>query len=296
VRELIASCGYGPHEPLVVAINDRIHTQGCTRTGAPVTADTVTYLASLSKQFTAACVAILVADGRLDVETPAAKFVPRLPPAIRVRHLLHHTAGLPDDVVVTGDRTSDGILAALPTFDATPGIRYAYSNVGYVCLARIVETVCGAPIGDFARTAVFDPLGMHHTRFWTGPQSWPADAAPLAQAHPAPLSVGDGGAWGTAADLIRWGAGLDVDALGISDLLQTPGWLDDGTAVDYAWGMGVRSVRGHVAYRHGGGWPGTRSMLVRVPAEDLTIVVLALADDTERRVALTDALLSLDDR
>ena len=95
---------------------------------------------------------------------------------------------------------------------------------------------------------------------------------------------------------MRWGAGLDVDALGISDLLQTPGWLDDGTAVDYAWGMGVRSVRGHVAYRHGGGWPGTRSMLVRVPAEDLTIVVLALADDTERRVALTDALLSLDDR
>ncbi len=246
MRELIASCGYGPHEPLVVAINDRIHTQGCTRTGAPVTADTVTYLASLSKQFTAACVAILAADGRLDVETSAAEFVPRLPPAIRVRHLLHHTAGLPPDVVVTGDRTSDGILAALPTFDATPGIRYAYSNVGYVCLARIVETVCGAPIGDFARTAVFDPLGMHDTR--------------------------------------------------ISDLLQTPGWLDDGTAVDYAWGMGVRSVRGHVAYRHGGGWPGTRSMLVRVPAEDLTIVVLALADDTERRVALTDALLSLDDR
>jgi CubicO group peptidase (beta-lactamase class C family) len=135
VRELIASCGYGPHEPLVVAINDRIHTQGCTRTGALVTADTVTHLAWLSKQFTAACVAILFGDGRLDVETPAAEFVPRLPPVILIRHLLHHTAGLPDDVVVTGNRTSDGILAALPTFDATPGIRYAYSNVGYVCLA-----------------------------------------------------------------------------------------------------------------------------------------------------------------
>jgi hypothetical protein len=65
---------------------------------------------------------------------------------------------------------------------------------------------------------------MGETCFWTGPEpAPPGAAAPLASAHPAPLSSGDGGAWSTPADLLRWAEALNTDRLGISGLVQTPG-------------------------------------------------------------------------
>jgi hypothetical protein len=57
--------------------------------------------------------------------------------------------------------------------------------------------------------------------------------------------------------------------------------------------MGVRSHAGHRCYRHGGGWPGLRALLARSPGLGLSLVTLALADDTERRVPLADSLLDL---
>jgi hypothetical protein len=73
--------------------------------------------------------------------------------------------------------------------------------------------------------------------------------------------------------------------------VQTPGRLDDGTPVDYAWGVGVRSHGGRLVYRHGGGWPSLRALLARIPDLGLGLVIVALADDTERRVPLADSLL-----
>ncbi len=278
-------------------MNGDIHTQGLTRVGVPVSAGTVTYLASLSKQMLCALVAGLVRDDGLDLNEPIAGHLPELPAwaaRVRIRHLIHHLGALPHVAdTIDSDRTGDAVIdsiAHVGVLDGVPGTAYAYSNAGYVCLGRILERIVG-PLPAYARDVVFRPLGMRDTFFWDGPDPWPPGGAPLAQAHPAPLSLGDGGAWGTAADLLRWGAALNSDALGLTDLLQTPGRFDDGTALDYAWGMGVRTMRGLAVYRHGGGWTGSRSMLVRVPDRGLTIVVLALDDDTERRVGLTDALL-----
>jgi hypothetical protein len=67
--------------------------------------------------------------------------------------------------------------------------------------------------------------------------------------------------------------------------------LNDGAPVNYAWGVGVRSHHTYKVYRHGGGWPGLRALLARVPAVKLSLVIVALDDDTERRVPLADALL-----
>ena len=119
----------------------------------------------------------------------------------------------------------------------------------------------------------------------------PPGAAPLPDPHPAPLSLGDGGIWATAHDLIRWNQALDVDQLGVSTLLHTPGTLDDGTALDYAWGLGIRSHAGRRIYRHGGGWPGLRAQLIRIPDQRSSLVILAPADDTDRTIGLANALL-----
>ena len=86
---------------------------------------------------------------------------------------------------------------------------------------------------------------------------------------------------------------LNADELGVCQLMETPGRLDDGTSLDYAWGMGVRSYRGHRVYRHGGGWPSLRALLARVPDLDSSLVIIALADDSDRRVDLASGLLGL---
>jgi CubicO group peptidase (beta-lactamase class C family) len=305
IAKLIAEAGYGPSEPVLVAIQRAGGPVVVAAQGTSLTAATRVYLASLSKQFTAACAALLAKAGRLDMETPLAQWVPELPTwasTIRLRHLVHHIAGLPADIHIDAvlgsgqDRTGAAVVAALtgfPSLDRPPGTAFTYSNAGYVCLALAVERADGQSLPDTARHRLFAPLGMHDTLFWPGPGPVPPASAPLARAHPAPLSLGDGGAWSTAFDLLRWCRAMNGDALGISALLQTPGQLDDGQPLDYGWGIGVRTHAGHLTYRHGGGWAGLRLLLARVPSTGIGLVIIALADDTERRGALADALLSV---
>ncbi len=69
--------------------------------------------------------------------------------------------------------------------------------------------------------------------------------------------------------------------------------VDDGTPVGYAWGTGVRSHAGYRVYRHGGGWPGLRALLARVPDLNQSLVIMALTDDSERRVGLAASMLDV---
>ncbi|MEO3884374.1 serine hydrolase domain-containing protein [Nonomuraea sp. B5E05] len=279
-----------------------ILAQGVTAADEPVTATTRTYAASLSKQMTAACAALLAQQGALDLESPLSRWLPRLPAwaaTVRLRHLIHHTAALPADAKIDAtvgdaDRTTPGTIEALARFQALdhrPGTVHVYSNAGYVCLAAVVERVADTALPDFAQRSLFAPLGMADTRYWSGPGPTPPGAAPLARPHPAPLSLGDGGVWTTLSDLLRWGQALNADALGISELMQTPGRLDDGTPIGYGWGIGVRSHAGHRVYRHGGGWTGLRALHARVPGLDVSAALLAIDDHAERRVPLMGSLL-----
>ncbi|WP_433434974.1 serine hydrolase domain-containing protein [Nonomuraea sp. CA-141351] len=305
---LVDRAGYRGDEPIVVGMQQRgkppvLLAQGLTLGGEPLDATTVAYAASLSKQMTAACAAQLAQRGDLDMESALSRWLPQLPAwadTIRLRHLVHHTAGLPAgsriDAFMAGDadRTSQAVIQALaqfPALDRQPGAEHVYSNAGYVCLAAAVEQAAGQPLPDYAQRRLFAPLAMANTCYWPGPDPTPAGAAPLTHPHPAPLSLGDGGVWTTAGDLLQWSQALNADELGISTLMQTPGCLDDGTPIDYAWGIGVRSHAGHRVYRHGGGWPGLRALLARIPDLDLSVVLIAIADHTERRVDLLDSLL-----
>ena len=217
---------------------------------------------------------------------------------MQVRQLLCHTAALPDQRVEaflgTADRTTPAVLSALTRITALggpPGVAYAYSGAGYICLAVVVERAAAEPLPEFAEPRTFAPLAMNSTRYW--PEPTPPGAAPLAAPHPAPLSLGDGGVWSTASDLLRWGQALNADELGVCRLMETPGRLDDGTPLDYAWGMGIRSFGGYRVHRHGGGWPSLRALLARVPDLDSSLVIIALADDSERRVDLASVVLGL---
>lgn len=308
VEALVDAAGYGPDDPLVVGVQPAASPavlvgRGQTLDGAAVGAATPVYAASLAKQVTAVCTALLVRQGRLTLGSSLTTWLPELPgwaSGVRVRHLLWHTGGLPEvcsyeELERAGlDRTTRGVvdaLAARGRLEHPAGQEHRYSNAGYVCLALVVARVTGQPFAHAARNLVLDPLGLAGSRWWAGPGARPPRAAPLAPPHPAALSLGDGGLWSTAADLLRWNEAMHHDTLGVAAVVQTPGHLDDGTPLDYAWGVGVRERAGRRLYRHGGLWAGLNAQLVRVADDGSGFVVLALDLDEERTATLAESLL-----
>lgn len=310
IERLILAADYDPATPVAVGVSSPSMTLLVpqwqdAQDHRGFDCHSVGYAGSLAKQITGACGALLAHRGALDVEAPIADWLPELPPwadTIRVRHLIHHTAGLPttdevwEQMTNAGetDWTSKGVLAALSTMqelEQQPGTAYAYSNVGYICLARILERLSGEDLNTFAQNHLFEPLQMQATRLWSGPAPSPPGAVlALPQQPPAPLSVGDGGLWTCVRDLLRWNEALLADTLGIAATLHTVGALDDGTPLDYAWGVRVLRVGQTCLQSHGGSWEGASAKLVRLPDDDVSFAILAHDGNVERMTTLSSAL------
>lgn len=151
--------------------------------------DTVFDLASLTKAVaTTSSLMVLVDRGKVDLDAPAAKYVPELKrlPAFTVRQLLLHTSGLPAATPM-GDWTTDRAhvvkrISEL-TLERQPGEQFVYSDVGFVVLEEIVRRVSGAELPDFAKREVFEPLGMTETMF---------RPEPTLRARAAPTELRDG--------------------------------------------------------------------------------------------------------
>jgi CubicO group peptidase (beta-lactamase class C family) len=137
-------------------------------------------LASLSKQFTAAAVALLILDGKLTLETPVVTFFPEIAhfkTDLRIKHLIYFTSGLPEYTSLPRTNgspwfsyfyftTDEAIATTLraPALEFAPGSRWEYSNVNFMLLAKIVERVSGLPLSEFLQRRVFTPLGMRSTQ------------------------------------------------------------------------------------------------------------------------------------
>jgi CubicO group peptidase (beta-lactamase class C family) len=146
--------------------------------GAPVDADTVFRIASMTKSFTAMAILKLRDEGKLSLDDPAERYVPELTtlrypttdsPRITIRHLLSHSAGFPEDnpwgdqqLADTDEQLSQMLRAGLP-FSTSPGTAYEYSNYGFAILGRIVTRVSGQPYEDYISAAILQPLGMTST-------------------------------------------------------------------------------------------------------------------------------------
>jgi len=243
---------------------------------------TVMYVASVTKQLVAALAAMAVDAGVMGYHEPVTSYLGSLPgwlDRVRVRHLLHHTSGLPELTDPWADDLDNpGVLDRLrscPGPDAPAGTRFSYSNTGYVLLAAAVEAALQQPIQALARSRVFTPLGMTDSRLG-GPAPVRLDGR-----RDVPRTVGDGGWWASAADLHRWLVALNRGWLGaaLTRALETPGRLDDGTPLDYAWGMRVSQVGGRRTLTHGGTWPGWLAKTVRQPERGIAVCVLSTAPD-----------------
>lgn len=260
---------------------------GASPDGRPVTPRTPMYAGSITKQFLAALVGRTILAGRLEVDASVGRILPALPAwaePVRVRHLVHHTAGLPptapllsmlhlpDEAGLTNQLVLRG-LSLLPQPWDVPGHAFAYSNLGYVLLAEILRVATGTDAAALAHGALITPLGLTDSSIGQG--------TPYALRQPPPRTIGDGGLWTTATDLLRWLETLNLGLLGedLTDLLQTPGHLDDGTSLEYAWGMTVRPAGPGATYTHGGSWPGWTAKTVRNPAAGTALALLTRHDD-----------------
>lgn len=142
--------------------------------GPPVAADTIFLVASVTKPIVAAAAAMLVERGRISLDDPVADLVPEFgqneKEAVRVRHLLTHTSGLPD--MLEGNLDLRARHEPLDTFVAhicrvglmfEPGTRISYQSTGIAMLGEIVKRTEGVPIRAFLRREIFEPLGLADT-------------------------------------------------------------------------------------------------------------------------------------
>jgi len=265
----------------------------------PLTPTSVFRIGSTSKQFTASCIAILALQGKISLDDDIRKYIPELHKyerPITIRHMVHHTSGirdyltlssiaaLPDDHFYTPEDSIE-LLSRQKGLNFLPGEEHLYSNSGYFLLGVIVKRVSGKSLNDFAQAHIFKPLGMKNTHFHddhTMIVKNRADGYSRTkkgfQISMTTLDhVGDGGVFTTVEDLFLWDQAFYSYKLGkeLMELIQTPGKLNNGEKLDYAFGLGITEYKGLKRVSHGGGFVGFRAQMVRFPEQKFSVACLA---------------------
>ena len=257
------------------------------RSRARIDPATTFRLASVTKQFTAMAVMMLVRDGKLRYEDALTDVFPAFPAygrAITVRHLLTHTSGLPDyeELMAAAEKgrapiwtaehqiRDDEVLALLRSETKglfAPGTGWAYSNSGYVVLGLAVARVSGRPFGDFLRERIFMPLQMSHTVAYEKGRNeverrafgHARDGAGFRQADQSPTSatLGDGGVYSSLEDLAKWDEALRVKELLSPARMQpalTSATLADGSGPRWPSESGDDNLQPGQPVSYGFGW------------------------------------------
>jgi D-alanyl-D-alanine carboxypeptidase len=234
-------------------------------------------IASISKTFTASLVLQLVEDGRLSLVDEVASLLPDVPvPAgVTVGQLLHHTSGVADLLNPLRDRlnadleriwTPEEVVAGVGDPIFLPGRAYAYSNTNYVLLGMLVERLGGQPYVRQLRHRLLEPLQLDRTGMLLHRSAPPLMVPSWASAFGAAGSM-----YSTPHDLLRWG-----DSLYGGRLLQ-PHSLKRMLAFQrHGYGLGAERipVGYHRGYGHSGLLRGFTSLLVHLPDEGVTLVVM----------------------
>jgi len=291
--------------------------------GLPIRTDTVFYVGSVSKQFTAFCTAILVVEGKISLEASIRDYLPELPECfapVQVQQLVYHTSGIRDFyelMEMSGVRTADDyynhadIMALLKrqrTLNFPPGEKELYSNSGYFLLAELVARVSGKTVNEFAGERIFGPLGMDNTIFHQDhamlvprrADGYAPDGYDGFKRFMGHMNiVGAGGVFSTVEDLYRWdqalyGGYFDQQVL---DLIHRKGKLNNGDELDYAFGLTVSKHRGLDTVMHGGALFGFRAGYVQFPEQRFSVICLAnLSATSPLSLALDVAEIYLGDQ
>ncbi len=329
-----------PHDPgcavLVIKDGQPVFRKGYgvadLRTLQKIGPETNFRLASLTKQFTAMAVMLLVHDGKLHYDDRLTDVFPDFPAygrAITIRQVLNHTSGLVayEDIMekqyagISDDKipqiSDAGVLDLLKQQTATkfaPGTRWEYSNSGYVLLAMVVEKRSGMRFGDFLRQRIFTPLEMSGTIAYEKGRN---EVTHRAYGHSktaggwtetdqssTSATLGDGGVYTSLDDLEKWDHALTAHTLLTAKEMEpalTPPAAANGAPLQqpdgslaplYGFGWFLNPYHGHRRYAHYGETIGSRTAIQRFPDDRLTVIVLSNRAEVDAP-ALADSVADL---
>lgn len=294
---------------LVADGNDIVYTRNL---GKDIDDRTRFNLASSGKMFTAVAIMQLVQQGKLDLDAPIGRYLPKWPVAtvreqVTARQLLMHTSGLG---IYWGEAFNkrraqlhtladyQPLLATEPKF--TPGTQWAYSNTGFMMLGLLVEAISGEDYYAYIKRHVFEPAGMQDSGYFAVDGIAEHVATPhrdgVAQSMPEPRGGAAGGGYSTTRDMLRFHRALTSGKLldaKTSALLFSPVTMPEGTRAP-PHGLGfLRFATGNdVAYGHPGGAPGVGSDFRATRGSGWAMVVFG-NNDAVRTMPLADELAGL---
>lgn len=268
--------------------------------GVPLTPQHIFHIGSVGKQFTAIGIMQLFQAGKLDYDDTIRIYLPELPAwadNVTIRHLLHHTSGLPDytDSMIDKlfqrtDRPTNvdviAVLAQMRKLPAEPGAWFEYSNVGYDLLGSIIERVSAQTFPLFLQTHIFTPLGMKQTFSVPNPlrqkaklvaHSYEAADSEPYDADPLDGLVGSGSVYSTIGDMYLYDQALYTNSLLKQSVLAEAfqsGVLNDGSKTGYGFAFELERWNQRAYVAHSGAWLAFQADYVRFPQERLAVFVL----------------------
>jgi CubicO group peptidase (beta-lactamase class C family) len=263
----------------------------------PNTPHTKFRIGSVTKQFTSMIVMQLREQGKLKLEDSVCSFVSPCPDTwnpVTIHHLLTHTSGIPSYTGIAAWReinmmpkTTDQIIAIFRDLPLAwvPGEQFAYNNSGYFLLGAVIEKVTGKKYEQALQEMILTPLGLKDTGYdWprtivagraAGYEGRGADArnsSYIDMQHP----YAAGSLYSTVTDLLRWEQALYTNVL-LPDAAKEIMWTPFKNNYAYGWSIAEPSAAtfGHKRILHSGGINGFSSMLIRIPGENVTAIVLS---------------------
>jgi len=274
---------------------------GSLELGAPLSSQSVFYMASVSKQFTAASVVLAAEQGLLTLDDDVRKYIPELPDyghVITLRQMLHHTSGFRDFetlMFLSGRDLADvqskeemlDLIRRQKGLNNVPGDEWIYSNTNYFLLGEVMKRATKKSLAEFADANIFRPLGMAHTRFYddhtvvvpgrVAAYDPGSDGKFLVGWSTNFDTVGPGGLMSSVDDMLLWDRNFYRNKLGKGTLLkemQTRGALNNGNETDYGLGLELGTHRGLPTVGHDGALFGYRTGILRFPEQRFTVLCL----------------------
>ena len=255
-------------------------------------------IGSITKQFTAVSILMLVEQGQLSLTDEITKFLPDYPThghKITVHHLLNHTSGIKSYTSIPSfienarkDMTPKELIDSFKDepIDFAPGDKYEYNNSAYIILGYIIEEVTGETYEDYVEEKLFKPAGMTNSRYGhkneiiknraTGYQP-SSGGYEIAQYLSMTLPYAAGSLMSTVDDLSKWQVAMNNNIF-ITESSKQMAWdnytLNDGSKIGYGYGWGPGKINGTTSVEHGGGIFGYETMGIYVPEEDLYVALL----------------------
>ena len=263
--------------------------------------DMVLEIGSITKQFTAVSILILMEQGKLNLDDDITKFIEDYPTHghnISIHHLLTHTSGIKSYTSMESWapvwRKDFEPIELIDFFkkepmDFAPGEEWRYNNSAYFILGYIIEKASGQTYEQFVETNIFKPLGMNSSFYGSNSeiikkraygyqkQEDFVNAEYLSLTQP----FAAGSIMSTVEDLFIWNRAIRSNKLVNKESIElafTNYKLNNGEKINYGYGWFMNEINGSPTIEHAGGIFGYVTNSIYVPNEDVFVAVFSNCD------------------